>query len=201
MKNKQKRLKIAILGEHPDNDAEAFRTLLEKRPYPSVQFYIPIRNMRGGQLDVPAAVIRQIKNVIREQSFDKFIIVRDLDGVLSETDKVSRRDEWFHKVNQGIDGNGIFFLAIAETEALLLSDIETINKKYGTKLLQHANPISIADPKKELKTETGKKSKNPYEPKHCGDIMKEINFQKVLNNHKGDRSFQNFISELDEVLK
>ena len=200
MKNKQKRLKIAILGEHPDNDSEAFRTLLEKRPYPSTQFDIPIRNLRGGQLDVPAAVIRQIKNVKREKSIDKFIIVRDLDGILSESDKVKSRDDWFQKLNQGIDGNGIFYLAIAETEALLLSDIETINKKYGTKLSQHANPIKIADPKKELKTKT-EKSKSPYEPKHCGDIMKEINFQKVLNNHKGDRSFQAFIAELDKVLK
>lgn len=200
MKNKQKRLKIAILGEHPDNDSEAFRTLLEKRPYPNTQFDIPIRNLRGGQLDVPAAVIRQIKNVKREKSIDKFIIVRDLDGILSESDKVKSRDDWFQKLNQGIDGNGIFYLAIAETEALLLSDIETINKKYGTKLSQHANPIKIADPKKELKTKT-EKSKSPYEPKHCGDIMKEINFQKVLDNHKGDRSFQAFIAELDKVLK
>ena len=200
MKNKQKRLKIAILGEHPDNDSEAFRTLLEKRPYPSTQFDIPIRNLRGGQLDVPAAVIRQIKNVKREKSIDKFIIVRDLDGILSESDKVKSRDDWFQKLNQGIDGNGIFYLAIAETEALLLSDIETINKKYGTKLSQHANPIKIADPKKELKTKI-EKSKSPYEPKHCGDIMKEINFQKVLNNHKGYRSFRAFISDLDEILK
>ena len=200
MKNKQKRLKIAILGEHPDNDAEAFRTLLEKRPYPNAQFDIPIRNLRGGQLDVPAAVIRQIKNVKREKSIDKFIIVRDLDGILSERDKVKNRDEWFQKVNKGIDESGIFYLAIAETEALLLSDIETINKKYGTKLPQHANPISIPDPKKELKTKT-EKSKSPYEPKHCGDIMKEIDFQKVLKNHKGERSFQAFISDLDDILK
>jgi Domain of unknown function (DUF4276) len=200
MKNKEKRLKIAISGEHPDNDAEAFRTLLEKRPYPNAQFDIPIRNLRGSQLDVPAAVIRQIKNVKREKSIDKFIIVRDLDGVISENHKVKNRDEWFQKVNQGIDGNGIFYLAIAETEALLLSDIETINKKYGTKLPQHANPINIADPKKEWKTKT-EKSKLPYEPKHCGDIMKEIDFQKVLKNHNGERSFKAFISDLDDILK
>jgi hypothetical protein len=42
MKTKRKRLKIAILGEHPDNDANAFRTLLEKRPYPEVQFVVPM---------------------------------------------------------------------------------------------------------------------------------------------------------------
>lgn len=200
MKNKAKRLKIAILGEHPDNDAEAFRTLLEKRPYPNAQFDIPIRNLRGGQFDVPTAVVRQIKNVKREQSFDKFIIIRDLDGILSESHKVKNRDDWFKKVNQGIDGSGIFYLAIAETEALLLSDIETINKKYGIKLTQYPNPINIADPKKELKTETGKKSKNPYEPNHCGDIMQAITFQKVFDNHKGERSFQAFIKELDELL-
>jgi hypothetical protein len=112
MKNKEKRLKIAILGEHPDNDAESFRTLLEKRPYPNAQFDIPIRNLRGGQLDVPAAVVRQIKNVKREKSIDKFIIIRDLDGILLESEKVKSRDEWFQKVNQGIDGNGIFYLLL-----------------------------------------------------------------------------------------
>ena len=200
MKNKAKRLKIAILGEHPDNDAEAFRTLLEKRPYPNAQFDIPIRNLRGGQFDVPTAVVRQIKNVKREQSFDKFIIIRDLDGILSESHKVKNRDDWFKKVNQGIDGSGIFYLAIAETEALLLSDIQTINKKYGTQLTQYPNPINIADPKKELQSKT-EKSKNRYEPNHCGDIMQEITFQKVFDNHKGERSFQAFIKELDGILK
>ena len=58
----------------------------------------------------------------------------------------------------------------------------------------------IADPKKELKTKT-EKSKNSYEPNHCGDIMKKINFQKVFDNHKGERSFQAFIEELDEILR
>jgi hypothetical protein len=31
--------------------------------------------------------------------------------------------------------------------------------------------------------------------------MKEINFQKVLDNHNGKRSFQAFISDLDDILK
>ncbi len=31
--------------------------------------------------------------------------------------------------------------------------------------------------------------------------MQEITFQKVFDNHKGERSFQAFIKELDGILK
>jgi hypothetical protein len=201
MKTTKKRYKIAILGEHPDNDAEAFRALLEKRPYPDVQFSVPIRSLRGGDLDIPNAVARYINNVQRENQHDKFILLRDLDGILSEAEKVRKKDDWFNKVNKGINNCGIFCLVIAETEALLLSDIDTINKRYGTKLKKYGNPMMISDPKKELKEETEKvNAKTKYHPKHCSDLMGKITFQEVYKNHKGERSFQEFIHVLDKEL-
>ena len=200
MKTSNKSHKIAILGEHPDNDAEAFRVLLEKRPYPKVQFSVPIRQLRGGDLKVPLAVARYIKNAMREKDIDNFIILHDLDGVLSETEKVRMMDEWFDKLNKAIDNIGIFYLVVAETEALLLADIETVNKRYSTKLKKYGNPMMVSDPKKELREKT-EKSKSKYEPSHCNNLMENISFQEVYKNHKGERSFQSFIDELDEIFK
>jgi Domain of unknown function (DUF4276) len=202
MKSKIKPFNIAILGEHPDNDAEAFRTLLEKRPYPKIQFSVPIRNLRGDDLKVTPVVIRYINDVMKEKNIDKFILVHDLDGLLSETVKVRKMDEWFEKINKGIDKKGIFYLVVAETETLLLSDIDIINKRYGTKLKKYGNPMMISDPKKELKDETSKiNEKTKYHQNHCTDLMEKISFQEVYKNHKGERSFQAFIDDLDEIFK
>jgi hypothetical protein len=90
-------------------------------------------------------------------------------------------------------------LAIAEMEALLLADIEHLNAFFKLKLTKYANPITIQDPKKELKLKTAK-SKKPYTENMCNDIMENISFKNVFGNHKGVRSFQDFIKKLDDVL-
>jgi hypothetical protein len=199
MKIKPTKKRIAILGENPDNDSDAFRYLLEQRPYPLVQFSVPIRNIKGGQMDVPLAVVRHIKAALQRESFENIILIRDLDDVLSNQTALQTKDDWFSIINKELNGKGIFYLAIAETEALFLADVKSLNKIYKLTLKPYGNPMSLKDPKEELQKQTSK-SKNPYKENVALEIMKKMDFQTIYDNHKGKRSFQSFINELDEIL-
>ena len=198
----KKKIKVGVIGENYDNDAVALCTLLHKRYSENTYFKaLKIKGVTADNTESASAVGRRVIGEIAKEELKYVICMKDLDDTIDNVLKLAIKDTWFATYKKVVGKQAICYLAIAETEALLLSDIETINKKYGTKLIQHANPINIEDPKKELKTETGKKSKNPYEPNHCGDIMQAITFQKVFDNHKGERSFQAFIKALDGILK
>ena len=197
----KKKIKVGVIGENYDNDAVALCTLLHKRYSENTYFKaLKIKGVTADNTESASAVGRRVIGEIAKEELKYVICIKDLDDTIVNALKLAIKDAWFATYKKVVGKQAICYLAIAETEALLLSDIETINKKYGTKLMQHTNPINIADPKKELQSKT-EKSKNRYEPNHCGDIMQEISFQKVFDNHKGERSFQAFIKELDGILK
>jgi hypothetical protein len=202
MRPQTKKIKVGILGEHPENDAEAFKILLSKRPYDNVQFVVPIRGLLGDQLKNIKAVVRQLKLHILQDELTHFIIIHDLDGIVSEIDKIAFWDDWFAAINKEIANCGIFYLVIAETEALILSDVKAVNNHFGTKLKPYKNPMSMSDPKKELREQTGKVNlKKRYDMYMARDIFNKLDFQAVYQNHKGKRSFQEFIHQLDDILK
>ena len=197
----KKKIKVGVIGENYDNDAVALCTLLHKRYSENTYFKaLKIKGVTADNTESASAVGRRVIGEIAKEELKYVICMKDLDDTIDNVLKLAIKDTWFATYKKVVGKQAICYLAIAETEALLLSDIETINKKYGTQLTQHANPINIADPKKELQSKT-EKSKNRYEPNHCGDIMQEITFQKVFDNHKGERSFQAFIKALDGILK
>ena len=197
----KKKIKVGVIGENYDNDAVALCTLLHKRYSENTYFKaLKIKGVTADNIESASAVGRRVIGEIAKEELKYVICMKDLDETIDNGLKLAIKDTWFATYKKVVGKQAICYLAIAETEALLLSDIETINKKYGTKLIQHANPINIADPKKELQSKT-EKSKNPYEPNHCGDIMQAITFQKLFDNHRGERSFQAFIKELDGILK
>ena len=200
MKPKSK-IKVGVIGENYENDAVAFCILLQKRPFDNTHFIaLKTKGVTADNIESASAVGRRVIGEIAKEELKYVICMKDLDDTIDNTHKLAIKDAWFVTYKKVVGKQAICYLAIAETEALLLSDIETINKKYGTQIKQNANPINIVDPKKELQSKT-EKSKNRYEPNHCGEIMQEIIFQKVFDNHKGERSFQAFIKELDGILK
>ncbi len=196
MKLHNKTLKIAIFGENPSNDAASFRLLLEKRPYPNVQFSVPFQNVRNKDIKNSGKIARIINNI---KTVDRFIIIRDLDGLVAEKEKLQQCDEWFNTLNKAIGQKGIFYLTVAQMEALLLSDIPTLNQHYGT-TMKYRQAIKIPDPKKVLKENTAT-SKKQYHENHCRDLMSKINFETVFQKHTGERSFNAFIQTLDELLE
>ena len=188
-----KKIKVGIVGEHPKNDSDALRVLLEPFAVADVQFKIVAKNFKGGQLDG-----EKFFNSLESEIFDLdwVILSRDLDGILSETQKLATKDKWFLKANKNASKKGIFFLAIAEMEALILADIQTFNKLYSVDIKPIGNPMTTSKPKENLKHFSDKSKRGKYEENHAVDIFKTLNFNTIYDNHKGERSFQAFADEL-----
>lgn len=189
------KIKVAIIGEHPDNDALALSYLLEKVAKNDVEFYFPLSKYRGSDLD-SKSFRNDLRAEFRAEMPEHIILVRDLDGFLSDEGKLHLRDEWFRKANLEIQEKGIFFLAIYEMESLILADIQGFNKYYKLKEKPVSNPMMKK--KEDVKKLTDKTQKGKYEEKHASNIFQTLDFQAVYDNHKGERSFQAFAKELVE---
>lgn len=192
MKSKN-RIKVGIVGENIKNDSEALQTLLKSVAAEDVEFTVYPKRFDGGQLDGD----KFFRTLEAESLFlDWIILVRDLDGLISDTKKLEIKDLWFNKANKRANNKGIFFLAIYEMEALILSDIQKLNEYYDLKLKPVGDPMNKKDPKEYLMKETAKTQKGKYEPKHAPKIFQILDFKTIYKNHKGERSFQAFADEL-----
>jgi hypothetical protein len=197
MMQKKPKIKIGIVGEHPHNDAESLKYLLQNVAKDDVDFQIFQRNKRGSDLDAARFAI-DLRAEFKAETPQYIILVRDLDGLLSQNDLVRKRDEWFRKADKEINNKGIFFLAIVEMEALILSDVTVLKTIYGLTVKPVGNPMmkSNPNPKEHLQTLTSKTQRGKYEENHSLDIFKALNFKTVYDTHKGERSFQAFALDL-----
>jgi hypothetical protein len=190
---KSNKVKVGIVGEHPQNDAEALQILLNSVAETNVEFSVKMEKFRGGQLDGD----KFFRSLTVEADFlDWIILVRDLDGLLTESKKLIVKDLWFQRANKSADKKGIFFLVIYEMEALILADINAFNDFYGLKTNSVSEPKFKTEPKEILEKLTEKTQKGKYKEEHALDIFKKLKFKTVYKNHKGDRSFQTFADEL-----
>lgn len=189
------KIKVGIVGENPQNDSEALRVLLQPFAKNNVQFKPIAKNFKGGQLD-GEKFFDSLK--IESREFDWVILSRDLDGVVTETKKITEKDSWFKKANKKASEKGLFFLVVAEMEALILSDIKRVNDFFKTKLSKFDNPKFIPNPKKELENKTSPSSKanKQYKENMTCEIFEKINLETIYKNHKGEYSFQAFIDLL-----
>ena len=186
------------MGEHPSNDSESLCHLLRPLACDNVQFKVILTKLRGSQLDNERMFLNSLESEFLSENLNYVILIRDLDGILSEKEKVILRDKWFNRANKTIENKGIFFLAIAEMEALILADIDKVNELYKLKLKHINNPMTEKDPKKKLMQLTDKTKRGKYTESDAPSIFKELDFQTVYKNHKGDRSFQAFADELKD---
>ncbi len=191
----KKKIKVGIVGENAQNDAQALQALLNSVLETGVELSIYPKKFEGGQLDGDK-FFRSI--AVEAQFLDWIILVRDLDGLESDTTKLREKDLWFDKVNKKAAKKGIFFLVIYEMEALILADIEGFNRYYGLQTQSVGNPISKFEPKELLKKMTAKTQKGVYKENQALDIFKSLNFKTIYKNHKGERSFQTFADELKD---
>ena len=193
--NKQKKTVVSIIGEHPDNDALALSYILKDVVKSEVQFTFPLKQYRGSDLDTKS-FLDDLRAEFRAETPKNVILVRDLDGFISETEKLRNRDEWFRKANIEVKQTGIFFLAIYEMESLILADIQNFNKYYKLKEKPVSNPMMKK--KEDVKKLTEKTQKGKYTESESPKIFQTLDFKTVYDNHKGDRSFHSFIKELKE---
>lgn len=194
-KQQQSRIKVGIIGEHPNNDALALLYLLRSVASEQVEFVVMQKNNRGSQLD-SMKFFRTLRAEFNAENPQHIIIVRDLDGLLSETIKVAQLDKWFEKANKEIQRCGIFYLAIYEMEALILSDVENLNQYFNLNLTSIGDPIYIEKPKEVLQKMTEKTQKGKYTENSAPKIFQTLVFKNVYKHHKGERSFQVFADKL-----
>ncbi len=192
---KSNKIKVGIVGEHPQNDAEALQFLLNTVAETNVEFSIRMEKFRGGQLD-GEKFFRSL--AVEADSLNWIILVRDLDGFLSESKKLNIKDLWFQRANKSAAKKGIFFLVIYEMEALILADVNALNEYYNLNEKPVGDPTLKFKPKEILEKLTAKTLKGKYKEEHALDILKRVKFKTVYKNHKGDRSFQTFADELKD---
>ena len=199
-----KKIKIGIVGEHPEHDADALRHLLSPKVCEGVQFKIITKRLRGSDFDdeqnggASKRFLKILKTEFEDEALHLVIFVRDADTVLTDSIKAyqHKRDAWFKQADKIISGNGIFFLAIYEMESLILADNETLKKLYGINTKIGGNPMFQANAKEHLQRLTDKSKRGRYQENHAPDIFKTLNFNTIYDNHKGERSFQAFANEL-----
>jgi hypothetical protein len=192
---KTQKIKVGIVGENIKNDSEALKILLSSVTRANVNLSVYPKKFDGGQLD-GEKFFRTLE--IEAESLDWVILVRDLDGLISETKKLKLREEWFNKANKQAAKKGIFFLAIYEMEALILADIDNFNKYYGLEKKPVGNPMAKEKPKELLEKLTEKTQKGKYTESDALKIFPTLDIKTIYKNHKGEYSFQSFADELQD---
>ncbi len=194
-KTKQNVIHIGVVGEHPNNDSEALCHLLRRLACESVQFKVILKNKRGAQLDSPL-LGKSLESELETENFKYILLIRDLDGLLSEAKKVAQRDKWFKSLEKILNNKGIFFLVVSEMEALIPADIQAFNDFFKVKAAFSGHPMLQSNAKELLKQFSAKSTKHKYEEQDAEAIFKQLNFKNVYTRHKGERSFQTFADDL-----
>lgn len=191
-------IRIGIVGENYHNDSIALKNLLEKRYDPQRFQFIPLlRGTTGDKLESKGIKRLLEIELAKKNSKGKLhfiIFFRDLDSLPSDEEKIKARQDWFDGIK--LHELDTLFIAIFESEALLLADIQTVNGFYNVNIKVSNNPLWQERPKEWLK----RKTKEKYKQSDCADIFAKLDINIVYENHTGDISFQAFIQELDEKL-
>jgi hypothetical protein len=201
---KQQKIKIGIVGEHPQNDSEALLHLLTPKVCKNVQFLPIVKNLRGSDFDdeenggASKKFLKLLQSEFIDAKLEKVIFLRDADEIISDKliQKQHKRDKWFKQATDKIQGKGLFFLAVYEMEALIIADIKTFDKMYNVKTKEVGNPMKCFDPKAHLKKYSAKAKRGVYEEKDAPEIFKKLDFKMVYDKHCGERSFKAFADEL-----
>lgn len=180
--------RIGIVGENYQNDACAFGLMMTPQYKSTVEFVPIVKKPITGTEKLG----RLILAAIEDKKLDAVICIKDLDTYA----ELSERESWFNDLNK-IIRKGIFYLVVMEFEALLLSDIDNLNTVLKTKFNYKGNPIKETNPKR-LLTEL---SKGKYEENKCLNICQTISFQKIKQNHTGERSFNAFIKQFEKQFE
>ena len=191
--------RIGIISENYAYESKAYRVLLENGFEKNQVQFLPLLKTIDSDYQNARRVVRFLTPELKTVKIDALIIVRDLDGLPTETDKIAARQLWFDTIEKGIEKtNCLFFLAIWELESIVLADINSFSKWCGknVKVTFTGNPMFKDNPKEFLK----QKSNEKYAESNAAEVFARLDFATVVKNHKGERSFQAFINQLTEIL-
>ncbi len=201
MEQKTEKKIIGIIGEHPNNDSLALIALLKRFVCDDWELKVcDLKGLRGSRLDNYRDFQALLQIEKSEENYERFIIIRDLDGLEKDKAKIKQKESWFKKIKQIINDESYFFLVIYELETLMICDLETINRFFNTSIVLDKNPMEITSPKEEiLMRGTEKSPKGKYDPSFSQEIFRTISFQQLYEKHTGKRSFQSFVDELKNM--
>lgn len=183
-------MKVGLVGEAP-SDTNSIANLLDQKYADSgVEFFPLLKIINGSSLDSQKTK-RFLRIEYRLQKPDLVIFIRDLDALLSDKKMLYERKKYFTMAIRVVDKKGIWLLNIFEIEALILADIQTFNRIYGTDLEYFENPMEIIEPKEVLQNSTKK-----YKVSHNPEIFAKLDFDKVLRC----KSFSKFIKNFDKFI-
>jgi hypothetical protein len=107
--------RIGIISENYVYESKAYRVLLEKRFDKAQAQFMPLLKTIDTDYQNPRRVVRFLKAELKTARTDILLICRDLDGVFTETDKITARQKWFDSIEKDVDNTAcLFFLAITE---------------------------------------------------------------------------------------
>ena len=187
-----KKLKIGVIGEHPANDAQAIINLLQPYYGEKAQFKICLKNFTGDDLSSPK-FLQELKRSNFHKIYDFIVIIRDLDGLPTQTDLLAKKQKLFQEYQEKLNGIGIFMLNIFELEALILADLTSFNLRFKTKFVFKSNPAYQNNPKGLLKT----KSDTKYQESDAIDLLKNTNITNIRANHS---FFDDFCVEFEQKI-
>ncbi len=190
------RKKIIIFGEHPKNDAEALKHLLEKK-FTDIDFR-PASTiaLRGSMWDNKIQLKKILSGFLdKEENRDAYFLlyVRDLD----KKENRNARQKNFDKVQKICSQNSkdiYFFLIEMELESLMLADYENCFPDWVNDKEYNKNPMLVKNPKDGILS----KKKYGYKEADAIDIFKKLDFENICNRHKGFKEFVNEFSKLAE---
>ncbi len=188
-------MKVCFFGESP-NDTKAVAGLLTKQ-FPQLECVTFGGTIRGSHVENHRRASGALRVKLQEERNVKAIVfIRDLDAPKSNKQALAKRMDWFNRLNKEFAGTGIFLLHIQKSEALLLADIEVVNKHYGVKVPYGKNPEGEADPKQVLKNAT-LNGKRKYSENDTPDLFPLLNYKKLVEKVP---YFDEFNQQMEKLL-
>ncbi len=185
--------KIGLIGEDP-NDTDSLKNLLLQKYAGKVSFIQLLRNKRGHQLE-NSRTREALKIEYREKKPNLIVCIRDADAIITERDKIKKRIVWHHELLKGLNGS-LLLLNIYELESLILADIDTFNKLYGT-TLKFPGDIHYKKEPKEYLIHATRKNRKVYRESHCPEVFEKLSIDKIS---KKSTVFRSFLKQFDDFV-
>lgn len=177
---KQKLMRVALLGESP-NDTAALRVLLLQRYPQHIQVFPLLKNLKADKVSGLKA-LRMLPKLYADERPDIVVFTRDLDALVSDDAQLRKRQQEFDGINKCVAGKGIFLLHIYEFEALIMAHIGPFNAFFKCACKPQGDPMRIVDPKGVLQRASRKGKRGEYSENDCEAVCQLLDYSELVKS-------------------
>ena len=189
-------IKIGLFGESP-YDTDAICNLLTKPYAGRFSFVKLLRRISSEELSSIGKMRRILKVEISSRTHvSAVIVVLDLDSHGQDVEALREKKAWFEKLNDSFPQSGLLLLNVYELEALILADIASFNRLFGTNIKFKGDPMAQKDPKEYL-TRATRSHRRTFAVKDNPEIFKHLNFEQVKQKCRYFKEFTRDLESLD----